>query len=264
MRLFAIGDTHLPSTRGKTMDRFGWTGHPGPLAEAWDRSVTSEDAIIVAGDISWATRPAEVADDLAWLDARPGKKVLLRGNHDYWWGDSATKLRRLLEPYRSVVGFLHNSAVTVGPYVIAGSRLWTTPQAPPMPGGEMGDEPEDGQYVEREARRLALSLEDAGKRLHAEPGLTPVVAVHFPPLYANVAPTVFSELIEDFRPAVCVYGHLHGTQGIAAGFQGEHGGVRYVLASCDAAGFRPVLLLDGPRSTASTAGVAEHGGSPVG
>ena len=264
MRLFAIGDTHLPSTRGKTMDRFGWTGHPGPLGEAWDQTVTAEDAIIVAGDISWATNPAEVADDLAWLDARPGKKVLLRGNHDYWWGDSAAKLRRLFEPYGSFVGFLHNSAVTVGPYVIAGSRLWTTPQAPPMPGGEMGDEAADGGYVEREARRLSLSIDDAEKRLAAAPDLTRVVAVHFPPLYANAMPTAFSERIEAFRPAVCVYGHLHGAEGIAAGFQGEHGGVRYVLASCDAAGFRPVLLLDGPRSTASTAAVVERGGSPVG
>lgn len=264
MRLFAIGDTHLPSTRGKTMDRFGWTGHPGPLGEAWDRTVTADDAIIVAGDISWATKPAEVADDLAWLDARPGRKVLLRGNHDYWWGDSAAKLRRLLEPYRSFVGFLHNSSATVGPYVIAGSRLWTTPQAPPMPGGEMGDEHADSRYVEREVRRLALSIDDAEKRLRASPGLTRVVAVHFPPLYANATPTAFSELIEAFRPAVCVYGHLHGPEGIAAGFKGEHGGVRYVLASCDAAGFRPVLLLDGPRSVASTAGVAEQGGSPVG
>jgi predicted phosphohydrolase len=91
-----------------------------------------------------------------------------------------------------------------------------------------------------------------------------VVAVHFPPLYANQKPTAFSELIEAFQPAVCVYGHLHGAEGIAAGFQGEHGGVRYVLASSDAAGFRPVLLLEGPRSTASTAGVAQPGGSPVG
>ena len=264
MRLFAIGDTHLPSTRGKTMDRFGWIGHPGPLAEAWDRTVTPEDAIIVAGDISWATKPAEVAGDLAWLDARPGKKILLRGNHDYWWGDSAAKLRRLLEPYRSIVGFLQNSAAIVGPYVVAGSRLWTTAEAPPMPGGEMGDEPSDGELVEREARRLGLSLEDARKKLAADPGLTPVVAVHFPPLYANQKPTPFSELIEAFRPAVCVYGHLHGTEGIAAGFQGEHGGVRYVLASADAAGFRPVLLLEGPRSPASIAGVAEQGGSPVG
>jgi len=146
--------------------------------------------------------------------------------------------------------------VTVGPYVIAGSRLWTTPQAPPMPGGEMGDERADGGYVEREARRLSLSIEDAEKQLRAAPGLTRVVAVHFPPLYANATPTAFSDLIEAFRPEVCVYGHLHGTEGIAAGFQGAHGGVRYVLASCDAAGFRPVLLLDGPRSTASIAGVA--------
>ena len=244
------------------MDRFGWTGHPGPLAEAWDRTVTADDAIIVAGDISWATKPSEVTEDLAWLDARPGKKVLLRGNHDYWWGDSATKLRRLLEPYRSVVGFLHNSAVTVGPPLMP-ARGCGRPRAPPMPGGEMGDERADGGYVEREARRLALSIEDARKRLLATPGLTRVVAVHFPPLYANAAPTVFSELIEAFRPEVCVYGHLHGAAGFAAGFQGEHGGVRYVLASCDAAGFRPVLLLEGPRSTASIAGVAEHGGSPV-
>ncbi len=263
MRLFAIGDTHLPSTRGKTMDRFGWTGHPGPLAEAWDATVGAGDAVIVAGDISWATKPAEVADDLAWLDARPGRKVLLRGNHDFWWGDSAAKLRRLLAPYRSVAGFLQNSAVTVGPYLVAGSRLWTTAEAPPMPGGEMGDEQADAGHVERESRRLGLSLEDARRALRTDPGLTRVVAVHFPPLYANGRPTVFSSAIEAFAPAVCVYGHLHGAEGFAAGFQGEHGGVRYVLASCDAAGFRPVLLLDGPRSAASPAGVAEPAGSPV-
>jgi hypothetical protein len=263
MRLFAIGDTHLPSTRGKTMDRFGWIGHPGPLAEAWDRTVSPDDVIIVAGDISWATRPAEVAEDLAWLDARPGKKVLLRGNHDYWWGDSAAKLRKLLEPYRSIAGFLHNSSVTVGPYVIAGSRLWTTPEAPPMPGGELGDERVDTGFVEREARRLTFSIDDARRALRSGPGLVPVVAVHFPPLYVNQKPTAFSALIEAFRPAVCVYGHLHGKEGIAAGFQGEHGGVRYVLASCDAAGFRPVLLLDDPRSAASLDGIAEARSSPL-
>ena len=81
MRLFAIGDTHLPSERKKDMARFGWTDHPAPLQRAWDAMVTDDDAIIVAGDISWATRTSEVMDDLAWLNARPGKKVLLRGNH---------------------------------------------------------------------------------------------------------------------------------------------------------------------------------------
>ncbi len=242
MRLFAIGDTHLPSTRNKDMDRFGWVGHPEPLRQAWDDKVTADDAVIVAGDISWATRPAEVMGDLKWLDERPGKKVLLRGNHDFWWGDSTTKLRRLFEPFKCFVGFIHNSAVQVGPYVIAGSRLWTAPEAPPMPGGEMGDEVQKPDYIEREGRRLQLSIDDA-KKLEAGSS-TPViriVAVHFPPIYSNSVETLFSRTLEAFHPKICVYGHLHGP-GIGAGFVGEHGGVQYVLASCDAAKFSPVLL----------------------
>jgi predicted phosphohydrolase len=242
MRLFGIGDTHLPSTRNKDMHRFGWDEHPLPLQRAWDEKVRPDDVVIVAGDISWATRPNEVQEDLAWLDARPGKKVLLRGNHDYWWGDSTAKLKRLFEPFPSLVGFLQNSAVQIGPWVIAGTRLWTTPEAPPMPGGEMGDEKASTDYVERESRRLSLSIADAeAKEKASATPLTRIAAVHFPPLYANAQATAFSALIEGFKPKVCVYGHLHAA-GIAAGFQGERNGVRYVLASCDAAKFSPMLL----------------------
>ena len=106
----------------------------------------------------------------------------------------------------------------------------------------MGDEAGDAGYVERETRRLATSIADAEQqqRRSAEP-LTRVVAVHFPPLYANEKPTAFLGPIEAFKPKVCVYGHLHAG-GIPAGFTGERAGVRYVLASCDAAGFSPVLL----------------------
>lgn len=242
MRLFAIGDTHLPSTRNKDMDRFGWNEHPRPLQRAWDERVTADDVVIVAGDISWATRPTEVMDDLKWLDERPGKKVLLRGNHDYWWGDSTAKLKKLFEPFSSFVGFIQNSAVEVGPYLIAGSRLWTAPEAPPMPGGEMGDEPAKADYVEREVNRLGLSIADATKReaKASEPRVR-VCAVHFPPLYSNGLETAFSKVVEAWQPTVCVYGHLHGP-GIGAGFVGERAGVKYVLASCDAAGFAPVLL----------------------
>lgn len=243
MRLFAIGDTHLPSTRGKDMERFGWVGHPKPLAHAWDAGVGKDDVVIVAGDISWATRPNEVQDDLAWLEARPGKKVLLRGNHDYWWGDSASKLRKVLAPFPSLVGFLHGSAFSIGPYVIAGSRLWTVPEAPAMPGGEMGDAQASTDYVARECRRLERSIDDAlAQEKTRGPGVVRIAAVHFPPRYADGADTAFSTLIETrFQPRVCVYGHLHGP-GIAAGFVGERAGVRYVLASCDAAQFAPVLL----------------------
>lgn len=247
MRLFAIGDTHLPSTRGKDMHRFGWTDHPVPLQRAWDARVRPEDGVLVVGDISWATRPSEVEGDLAWLDARPGRKVLVRGNHDFWWGDSATKLGKLLAPYPTIDGFLHNSAVVLGPYLIAGTRLWTSPEAPKeLPDGEMGAEPVDAAYVERETRRLAASLADAAQKERASPTpLVRVAAVHFPPLYANARATVFSDAIEAWRPQVCVYGHLHAA-GIPAGFTGMRAGVRYVLASCDAAGFAPVLLMDGP------------------
>lgn len=242
MRLFAIADTHLPSSRQKSMDVFGWTGHPRPLQRAWDELVKADDVVIVAGDISWATRPSEVVDDLRWLDERPGRKVLVRGNHDFWWGDSTAKLKRLLEPYRTVEGFLHNSAALVGRWVIAGSRLWTAPEAPPLPGGELGGEDVRPHYVERECRRLMLSIEDALRLEGAAPvALTRVVAVHFPPLYANRQPTAFSRIIEGFAPKVCVYGHLHAA-GIPAGFVGSEGGIRYVIASCDAAGFSPILL----------------------
>jgi uncharacterized protein len=242
MRLFAIGDTHLPSTRGKDMERFGWVGHPGRLARAWDEGVGEADVVIVAGDISWATRPSEVEADLAWLQARPGQKVLLRGNHDYWWGDSSAKLRRLFEPYPSLVGFLHNQAVVVGPWLIAGTRLWTAPEAPALPGGELGAEEVRTDYVEREVRRFGLSVQDAlAKQRQAQRPLRRIAAVHFPPLYANGQQTAFSRAVEAYTPLICVYGHLHGP-GIPAGFVGERGGVRYVLASCDAAGFKPVLL----------------------
>jgi hypothetical protein len=242
MRLFAIGDTHLPSTRKKDMDVFGWKGHPEPLRQNWDALVRPDDVVIVAGDISWATRTNEVMDDLAWLEARPGKKVLLRGNHDFWWGDSTAKLKKLFEPFASFAGFILNSAVEVGPYVIAGSRLWTAPEAPPMPGGEMGDEVQKPDYIEREVNRLSLSIKDAEAK--ASKRSTPpirVCAVHFPPLYVNGLETAFSRTLEAWKPSICVYGHLHGP-GIGAGFQGDHGGVRYVLASCDAALFTPVLL----------------------
>jgi len=246
MRLFAIGDLHLPSLRKKDMERFGWTGHPGPLAAAWDASVGADDVVFIVGDTSWATKPQEAVEDLLWIEARPGKKVLLKGNHDYWWGDSANKLRQLLAPTPSIVGFLHNgSALAVGPYLFAGSRLWTTAQAPPLPGGEMGDVAPSTDYVQREATRLQRSLEEARGLLRQTPTLTKVVGTHFPPLYAGGVPTTFSPLIEAFAPEVCVYGHLHGP-GIAAGFVGLHEGVRYVLASADAAAFRPVQLFPRP------------------
>lgn len=227
------------------MDIFGWHGHPGPLAAAWDETVTPEDVVLILGDISWATRPGEVGEDLAWIDARPGRKIFLKGNHDFWWPDSRKKLSELFAPFPSIRGFLHNgSALREGPYVIAGVRGWTAPEAPPLQledGSEMGLEDYRPDLVERDAARLDRSVQEAEK-LAGDPEAIRVAVMHFPPLYAGARATRFSPIIERYAPAVCAYGHLHGP-GIAAGFTGEHNGVRYVLASCDAAGFRPMQLL---------------------
>ncbi len=248
MRLFAIGDLHLPSARGKDMDRFGWSGHPAPLAQAWDEAVAPADVVLVIGDISWATRPAEALDDLAWIDARPGRKVLLQGNHDHWWPASRTKLRELFAPFPSFTGFLHHgSAHREGPYVIAGVRGWTAAEAPALavgPGaeGEMGLESYRPDLVARDAERLKRSVA-AAEGMARDPGSVRIACMHFPPLYADARPTAFSPTITAYRPRVCVYGHLHGP-GIPLGFVGEQDGVRYVLASCDAAGFRPRLLIE--------------------
>lgn len=225
------------------MDRFGWSDHPRPLARAWDELVSPDDVVLVVGDISWATRPTEVADDLAWIHARPGRKVLLKGNHDFWWPGSRKKLLELLAPYPSITGVLHNgSAWREGPFVIAGVRGWTASEAPPLAGadGEMGLESYRPDLVDRDAERLARSVEAAAAL--EEPGTIRVACMHFPPMYSGGRTTKFSPIIEAWQPDVCVYGHLHGP-GIAAGFVGEHGGVRYVLASCDAAEFRPMELL---------------------
>lgn len=252
MRLFAIGDLHLPSDRGKEMDRFGWIDHPRPLARAWDEAVEAEDLVLIVGDISWATRPTEVGDDLAWIEARPGKKVLLKGNHDFWWPDSHRKLQELFAPYPSIVGFLHNgSALRVGPYAIGGVRGWTCPEAPPPPvdetSGEMAMEDYRPDLVERDAGRLERSVETARRLADAEPGGVRIACMHFPPVYAGPRETRFTPIIEAFEPEVCVYGHLHGP-GIAAGFVGTRGGVRYVLASCDAAGFAPLQIWPRPEA----------------
>jgi len=244
LKLFGIGDLHLPSARGKDMDPFGWTGHPGPLAAAWDASVGGDDLVLLVGDLSWATRPAEARADLEWIDARPGRKVLLKGNHDFWWPDSRTKLEELLAPHPSIVGFLHNgSALRIGRYVIAGVRGWSVPETPQAQGatGEMGLEKYQPHLVERDLGRLQASV-GAAEALDDGQGTVRVACMHFPPVYAGPRPTPFAEVIEGFRPEVCVYGHLHGP-GIAAGFVGSRGGVRYVLASCDAAGFTPLRLL---------------------
>ena len=225
MRIFAIGDLHLPGSQSKPMDVFGahWEGHFEKISADWRARVTDEDVVLLPGDLSWAMTMEEAAGDLQAICALPGKKLLLRGNHDYWWS-SITRVRALLPAGNYA---LQNDACAIGDVVFAGSRGWTVP-----PAGSADSQ--DAKIYRREVMRLELSLRDAAARSQGRPI---VVMLHFPPFGEKKEDSGFTELLEAYHVRHCVYGHLHG-EGLRSAFIGERKGVQYHLASCDGLGFR--------------------------
>lgn len=225
-RIYAIGDPHLSSARPKPMDIFGphWTDHAERIFSACRRLAGQDDLLVFAGDISWATRLEEALPDLAEIGALPGRKLLLKGNHDYWW-QSRAKIERAIDPS---IALLHCDSYVFGDVAIAGGRGWTLP----------GDEyftAEDEKIYRREIERLKLSFDSLeGKRFEHL-----VAALHYPPMNSRHEETEVTELLERHGVEVCIYGHLHG-DGIKAGFSGVRHGIRYQLLSADSVDFTPV------------------------
>ncbi|MCL6527058.1 MAG: metallophosphoesterase [Thermaceae bacterium] len=230
MRVFAIADLHLSRGFPKPMNVFGplWEGHPQAVFSRWREVVEEDDLVIVAGDISWAMRLKEAMLDLEDLQQLPGTKVLLRGNHDYWW-PSITRLRQILP---AKMHALQNDSLLIGDLAIAGSRGWDTP-------GSYGFGEEDQKIYRRELERLELSL--ASTRSLAYQHL--VVALHYPPYSASGGPTGFTELIDAYRPSCVVYGHLHGAD--PARLPQDWNGIPLHFVSADVLRFRPKLILEG-------------------
>jgi predicted phosphohydrolase len=232
-RLFAIGDLHLSfsNTVDKPMDIFGdaWHEHPARLKAAWIEDVAEDDTVIVLGDISWALHREDALPDLEWIHALPGRKILLRGNHDLWW-HGVTSLNAL---WPGEMIFLQNDCVMFGETAVCGSRGWG------LPGLEDYGK-NDEKVLARELIRLRLSLESATRAGAA----SILCALHFPPAIGPTFESSFTELIESWPIPITqvVYGHLHTPAAFRKGLQGEHGGVRYALASADFLGFRPLRL----------------------
>jgi uncharacterized protein len=229
-RLFAIADLHLSSSGTKPMDVFGaqWKDHPERMAAAWDAAVAPEDTVLVPGDLSWARDLEEARDDLSWIGARPGTKLLLRGNHDGWW-TSIAKVRRALP-----VGChaLQNDAIDAGGLVVVGARGWTAPDDPlAVPG--------DAAIFARELERLRLSIADADRRF-GRSGRR-VAMLHYPPWIEGRPPTEVVSVLRDGGVRTCVYGHLHGVDH-ALGVSGEREGIRFHLVAADAIGFAPTSI----------------------
>ena len=212
------------------MDVFGaaWKDHAQRMAFAWDAAVGAEDSVLLPGDLSWARDLEEARPDLAWIGARPGRKVLLRGNHDGWW-TSIAKVRRALPP--GCVA-LQNDAIDLGPVVLVGARGWTAPDDPMAAEG-------DAAIFLRELTRLRLSIDDADRRFGR---IKPRWAMlHYPPWLQGRKPTEVVDVLRAGAVSSCVYGHLHGADH-ALGVQGERDGLRFRLVAADAIGFAPTLL----------------------
>ena len=225
MRIYAIGDLHLPGAQSKPMDVFGahWEGHFEKIEQDWRSRVQPEDLVLVPGDLSWAMTLEEATPDLRRICALPGCKLLLRGNHDYWWS-SLTRVRAMLPEGNWA---LQNDARMIGDAVFCGTRGWNVIS-------ETSTDAQNLKIYRREVMRLELSLKDAAEKAQGRPI---VCMLHFPPFGEKRESSGFTELLESYGVHTCVYGHLHG-EGIRAAFEGERGGVRYKLVSCDSLGFR--------------------------
>ncbi|MBQ3425404.1 MAG: metallophosphoesterase [Clostridia bacterium] len=221
MAVFAISDLHLPAKQ-KPMDIFGpqWKDHFERIRQDWLDRVSEADVVLLPGDTSWAMRLEEASDDLESIRQLPGRKILLRGNHDYWWS-SIGRVRRALGDDMYA---LQNDSVLMDGRLYAGSRGWV------LPGPESTEE--DIRIFNRERQRLKMSLEHA-KRLDGEAPITALM--HYPPLSDDAEG--FSDLLELYGVTDCVYGHLHGAA-LHGAVRGKRGGVTYHQVSCDGLGFR--------------------------
>lgn len=234
MKLFALGDLHLDGKQNKPMDVFSekWINHRERIYDNWRDTVAEDDCVLMPGDFCWAMRLEDAADDLFSVASLPGTKLLIRGNHDYWW-TSPTKMRTMLPAGMKII---QNDAVDMGRFIACGTRGWTLPGSPDF-------KTDDIKIFEREAGRLELTL-NAAMRFYEADGSKPIILMfHYPPLPENGEDTRFTEIIARYPVKQVVYGHLHA-QSCRTAFEEEKNGVSYTLVSADHLDFCPKLIAE--------------------
>ena len=238
MAVWTIADLHLAHAVNKPMNKFGhrWTGHTEKIEKRWRAIVEDGDTVVVPGDISWGMTLEEAREDLLFIDRLPGKKLLSRGNHDYWWA-SLAKMRALFEECGiTTVEFVQNSAYLAENIIVAGSRGWYIEQRlqnTPMPT-------DYEKIVNRECLRIGMSLDEADKLKTENPDAETVVFLHFPPVFGDFVCEPVVEVLKSRGIRNCYFGHIHGVYNVPGNF--EYEGIRMHLISADFVDFYPVKV----------------------
>lgn len=229
--IFAISDLHLSESVQKPMDIFGqrWENHLQRLNENWRAVVGNDDTVVIPGDISWATYISQIKEDFRFIENLPGRKIISKGNHDYWWTTQSKISKFLAENDFKTISILHNNSYIIDRTAICGSRGWICP-------GETNFSAEDEKIYKRELMRLEMSLEslkDEYDRL--------IVALHFPPFAPGGRDSGFIDIMKKHKADLCLFGHIHNASaGYAA--EKESDGMRFRLIAADSLDFTPLLI----------------------
>ena len=229
MALYAIGDLHLALGTDKPMDIFGerWKNHAEKLKIGF-AGLNEDDVCVLCGDLSWGMGLEATKEDFLFINSLPGRKIILKGNHDYWWCTVSKAKRFFAENGIDTINILNNNSFEYGEYAICGTRGWFYEEEK---GGE-----HDKKIMRREIMRLETSLASAGDRKK-------LVFLHYPPIYLNYRCQEILALLKQYEVRLCCYGHIHG-KGCKCAFNGWSDGTEYRLVSADHVNFAPVKLAD--------------------
>ena len=228
MSIYAISDLHLSYNTDKPMDIFGWKNYENKIKENWNSKVKESDLVILGGDFSWSMDLKDTYKDFEFIHKLPGKKILIKGNHDYWWG-TLTKMKKYINEIGfNDINFLYNNIYEFEGKIICGTRGWNFTDL----------QEDDEKIYNREIQRLKLSLEDAVKKYGTDKEI--IVCLHYPPLKTNEI-SDFVRVMEEYNVTKCIYGHLHGP---AHKFIVEKNidNIQYIMTSCDYTNFDLVKL----------------------
>ncbi len=231
--LYTISDPHLSFSTDKPMDIFGsrWDNHAQKFETEWKNTVKDGDTVIIPGDISWGSSFEEALIDLEFINALPGRKIIGKGNHDYWWATMNKLSNFKNEKKLDTIDFLFNNAYVVENKIICGTRGWVN---------EFGVKSEDERIIKREAQRLELSLKE-GLRLKEEfPDNEIIVFLHYPPLFGEFMNYDIIDILYRYDIKNVYFGHLHGVK--EEQLDDEYLGIRLHLVSCDYVNFVPVRV----------------------